>query len=217
MTFSGFIGSPLILTTLVKISMVGSACSYRRCLLSLLGFPGMNFTSRSRYAIKILMDLAHHEGLPHVGRQGIADRHGIPTNYLDQIMLRLKRNRLVKSVRGRCGGYRLGKPSESITLWDIFTAVEDSIYPVKCLEKAESCDSHATCVSHDVWSEVFEAFKKPLVSLTLEQVARRWPEKDPGVLRGILECEGGKGQKRKDKVTNDGLSKARGLQSVVGT
>lgn len=140
----------------------------------------MNFTSKSRYALKILMDLAHHSDLPHVHRLDIAERHGIPSNYLDQIMLRLKKGGLVESVRGRGGGYHLGRGLAAISVWDIFSAVEDSVYPVKCLGKPEipgnqACGLESTCVSHGVWTDIFEAFKEPLMRLTLDTLVQRWP------------------------------------------
>ena len=127
----------------------------------------MNITSKSRYALKIMMDLAHYSPLPSplpgplpsllpttlengsatgktpgsaiIRRNDIARRQGIPTEYLDQIMMRLRGANLVDSVRGRAGGYRLGRNAESITLWDVFASVEDSIFPVECVAHGDRC------------------------------------------------------------------------------
>lgn len=73
------------------------------------------------------MDLAHYSHLPLVRRGEIAGRQGIPTDYLDQIMIRLRAGKLVESTRGRSGGYRLARPAKDITMWDLFSSVEESM------------------------------------------------------------------------------------------
>ena len=153
----------------------------------------MNLTSKSRYAIKILMDLAMHAEEPQVQRHDIATRQGIPTNYLDQIMLRLRKSKLVESVRGRSGGYRLSKATGNISVWDIFSSVEESILPVKCIQGAVGCDFEENCTSKEAWEDIYEAFKKPLTELTLEQIMRKSVRTNLGATnQGLCECKPGK-------------------------
>ena len=100
----------------------------------------MNFTSRSRYALKIMMDLAFHAQFPHVHRRDIAKRQGIPQEYMDQILMRLRAGGMVESVRGRGGGYRLAKPATAVSLWELFMAAEGSLGPVQCLDGKCKCE-----------------------------------------------------------------------------
>lgn len=152
----------------------------------------MNLTSKSRYALKIMMDLTHHRSLPHVKRVDIAKRQGIPPDYLDQIMVRLRSGRLVESIRGRGGGYKLARSPESINLWDVFGAVEDSIYPVECIGDSHSCGFEAACVAKSAWEEIFSAIKTPLQKMTLIDIATKWnDEQRMCPIGGIRECRAG--------------------------
>jgi len=162
----------------------------------------VNLTSRSRYALKIMMDLARYgANQPLVRRSEIAARQGIPTDYLDQIMVKLRAGNLVESIRGRSGGYRLARPADSITMWDLFSSVEESMIPVECISSGQACDFESSCSSKDAWSVIFSAVKASLGGIKLETLASQWaiefPEMvdamlDPG--RGALpvqECRGG--------------------------
>lgn len=156
----------------------------------------MNLTSKSRYALKIMMDLAHYSAPPSadaagvVRRSDIARRQGIPTEYLDQIMIRLRAASLVESIRGRAGGYRLGRTPAQINLWDVFSAVEDSIYPVECVA-TESCDFAPSCITHDAWSSIFASMREPLVKTTLAEATNKWADEHRMCpAGGIRECRG---------------------------
>ncbi|MEY4631458.1 MAG: Fe-S cluster assembly transcriptional regulator IscR [Pseudomonadota bacterium] len=156
----------------------------------------MNLTSKSRYALKIMMDLAHYSAPPSdqaaaiVRRSDIARRQGIPTEYLDQIMIRLRSANLVESVRGRSGGYRLGRAADRITLWDVFAAVEDGIYPVECVA-TENCGFAPSCITHDAWSSIFAAMREPLVKTTLAEATDKWADEHRMCpAGGIRECRG---------------------------
>lgn len=168
----------------------------------------MNITSKSRYALKIMMDLAHYSPIsptPEDGseavkaplsaiirRNDIARRQGIPTEYLDQIMMRLRGAHLVDSVRGRAGGYRLGRHAESITLWDVFASVEDSIFPVECVAHGDRCGFENSCITRGPWTEIFESMRAPLVNMTLADATSRWADEHRMCpAGGIRECRGG--------------------------
>ena len=172
----------------------------------------MNLTSKSRYALKIMMDLAHfgvNQAL--VRRSEIAARQGIPTDYLDQIMIKLRAGQLVESTRGRTGGYKLARSPEKITMWDLFTAVEDSMIPVECLASGEACDFETSCSSRESWKTIFVALKASLGKITLAQLCSDWERERldqgavmpaPAASGGVRECRGG----GRVGVMNTGLS-----------
>ena len=130
----------------------------------------MNFTSKSRYALKIVMDLAHHQHLPHVPRQEIAKRQGIPTDYLDQIMIRLRKGGLVESVRGRGGGYRLKRGADDIAVWDVFRVAEGNLDPVQCLSEPLACDFDTACISKSAWELIAAKMRAPLEGMYLSEL-----------------------------------------------
>jgi len=135
----------------------------------------VNLTSKSRYALKIMMDLAHYGANQALVRRGdIAARQGVPTDYLDQIMIKLRAGHLVESTRGRNGGYRLARSPEVITMWDLFSSVEDSMIPVECLASGEACDFETSCSSREAWKMIFSALKSSLSKITLAQLRADW-------------------------------------------
>ena len=153
----------------------------------------MNLTSKSRYALKIMMDLAHHSHQPLVRRAEIAGRQGIPTDYLDQIMIRLRAGKLVESIRGRSGGYRLARPADQITMWDLFSTVEESMIPVECISSGHACDFEKSCVSKDAWTEIFGAIKSSMSTIKLSGLTDRWAQEHVVCPEGTArECRSGR-------------------------
>ena len=161
----------------------------------------MNITSKSRYAVKIMMDLAVKapvggDALTH--RSDVAKRQGIPLEYMDQIMGRLRDAGLIASTRGRSGGYKMGRPAESVSMHEIFTAVEDSYQPVQCLDghktAAQTCSAAHICSSKDVWSDISMAISRSLSGIILaDVVARHLPVRQDGdglsaLAMGLQEC-----------------------------
>lgn len=140
----------------------------------------MNVTAKSRYGLKIMMDLADKKDQGLQQRQSIAERQAIPLDYMDQIVARLKLADLVESIRGRSGGVKLKKNPIHISLWDILVAVEDSLYPVKCLEH-ETCSLENNCISIDAWDEVFSSIKVELSAKSLHDIVLKWQMKQPKV------------------------------------
>ncbi len=161
----------------------------------------MNLTSRSRYALKIMMDLARYgASQPLVRRSEIASRQGIPTDYLDQIMVKLRSGHLVESIRGRSGGYRLARPADQISMWDLFSSVEESMIPVECISSGRACDFEASCSSRDAWYSIYGALKASLSGIKLGTLASHWVGEVPlpsGLLldeassEPVQECRGG--------------------------
>ncbi len=172
----------------------------------------MNVTSKSRYALKIMMDLSHFSHQPLVRRSEIAQRQGIPTDYLDQIMIRLRAGNLVASTRGRSGGYRLARPASQITMWDLFSAVEESIVPVDCISRgSDICDFEQSCLSKNAWVEIFGSIRHSLNGITLASLTDRWAAEHAACpAGGIQECRGGG---RGDRLPDD-LNVALAKKSV---
>lgn len=134
----------------------------------------MNITSKSRYALKIMMDLAQADdgGLTH--RADVAGRQGIPLDYMDQILGRLRDAGLIVSTRGRSGGYRLGSPAEQISVLAIFVAVEDSFEPVTCLEEGGGhCQVASICGAKDAWGEISHAIHRSLSGILLSDLVAK--------------------------------------------
>lgn len=146
----------------------------------------MNITSKSRYALKIMMDLAQH-GEDVVHRSDIAARQGIPLDYMDQILSRLREAGLISSMRGRGGGYRLARSSDEISMHEIFTAVEDSFEPVQCLDGGRGCLAEHFCGSKGAWGIISGAIRQSLSGIILSEIAGR-PAPTPDKSSNLQEC-----------------------------
>lgn len=152
----------------------------------------MNLTSRSRYALKIMLDLALNEQEDLVRRQDIVRREGIPAKYLDQILVRLRRHGLVDSIRGRTGGYRIARDPQMISIWDIFLAVEDGIYPVLCVDEHDDCTFTTSCVAREPWQHIFMSLKSQLANMSLKDLEKNVKKEMMCPMGGVRECRPGR-------------------------
>lgn len=140
----------------------------------------MNFTAKSRYALKIMLDLAHFESCGPQKRHEVASRQSVPLDFMDQILIKLREHKLIHSTRGRSGGLALARPAESINLWEMFTAVEDNIYPVRCITSSV-CELEATCISIEAWTDVVDLFRDNLTQRSLKATLEKWKKRQPRV------------------------------------
>ena len=140
----------------------------------------MKLTSKGRYAVMALVDLARFNDLNPVSLRDISLRQGISLDYLEQIFFKLRKNEIVQSVRGTQGGYVLNKKAKEIKLTNIFDAVDEKVKTVQCKkESKKSCNGRSTkCLTHNLWDELenhindfFE--KKSLEDLVKENIERR--------------------------------------------
>ncbi len=140
----------------------------------------MKLTSKGRYAVMALVDLARFNDLNPVSLRDISLRQGISLDYLEQIFLKLRKNEIVQSVRGTQGGYVLNKKAKEIKLTNIFDAVDEKVKTVKFKkESKKSCNCRSTkCLNHNLWDELenhindfFE--KKSLEDLVKENIESR--------------------------------------------
>ena len=116
----------------------------------------MKLTSKGRYAVMALVDLARFDNINPVSLRDISLRQGISLDYLEQIFFKLKKNEIVKSIRGTQGGYVLNKNPDDIKLTNIFHAVDEKVKTVQCKkESKKGCNGKATkCITHNLWDEL---------------------------------------------------------------
>ena len=116
----------------------------------------MKLTSKGRYAVMALVDLARFNNINPVSLRDISLRQGISLDYLEQIFSKLRKKEIVQSIRGTQGGYILNKKAKEIKLTNIFDAVDEKIKTVQCKkESKKGCNGKATkCVTHNLWDEL---------------------------------------------------------------
>ena len=116
----------------------------------------MKLTSKGRYAVMALVDLARFDNINPVSLRDISLRQGISLDYLEQIFSKLKKNEIVKSIRGTQGGYVLNKNPNDIKLTNIFNAVDEKVKTVQCKKESKrGCNGKATkCITHNLWDEL---------------------------------------------------------------
>jgi len=140
----------------------------------------MRLTSKGRYAVMALVDLARFYNINPVSLRDISLRQGISLDYLEQIFSKLRKKEIVQSVRGTQGGYVLNKDAKEIKLTNIFDAVDERVKTVQCKKDSKKgCNGKATkCLTHNLWDELeshinnfFE--KKSLEDLVKDNIERR--------------------------------------------
>jgi Rrf2 family protein len=130
----------------------------------------MKLSTRTRYGIRAVMELAENYGKGPLQLKVIARDQGISVKYLEQLMASLKSAGIVSSVRGSKGGYVLAKSPEQIRLSDCFTCLEGPIVTVECVENNSYCPRTTDCITRDVWAEVQKAVMAVLKSITLQSL-----------------------------------------------
>ena len=134
----------------------------------------MKISTRGRYALRMMVDLAASGSDEFVTIKSIAARQEISEKYLEQIITVLSRAGFVKSARGAQGGYKLARPAEEYTVGMILRAIEGSLVPVKCMEDdPNECPRADQCVTLDVWKRVDEAVSGVVDSITLDELAKK--------------------------------------------
>lgn len=136
----------------------------------------MRLTSKGRYAVMAMADLALHGGGERaVPLQEVARRQEISLSYLEQLFARMRRAGLVSGVRGPGGGYRLSRPMSETSIAEIIAAVNEPIKATRCVEaSSKSCmGKQGRCIAHGLWSEMGLRIQAFLESVSLEDVVRQ--------------------------------------------
>ena len=134
----------------------------------------MKLTSKGRYAVMALVDLARFNNINPVSLRDISLRQGISLDYLEQIFSKLRKKELVQSVRGTQGGYILNRKAKDIKLTNIFDAVDEKVKTVQCKkESKKGCNGKATkCVTHNLWDELETHINSFFEKKSLEDLLR---------------------------------------------
>ena len=131
----------------------------------------MRLSTKGRYAVMAMADLASRGSEQAVTLSDIAHRQDISLPYLEQLFARLRRRGLVKSVRGPGGGYRLAQPAAKTPVADIVTAVDEPLEAVRCSTLPGGCmPGGGRCVTHDLWDDLGRHIHDYLASVTLDDV-----------------------------------------------
>ncbi|MCR4802628.1 MAG: Rrf2 family transcriptional regulator [Lachnospiraceae bacterium] len=139
----------------------------------------MMISTKGRYALRLMMDVAIHEEEHPVRIKEIAERQGISDKYLEQIVSILNKAGLVRSIRGPQGGYRLTRETADYKVGDILRLTEGSLAPVSCLEfDRNDCERQGDCVTLELWMKLNEAIKGVVDTYTLEDLVNWQLKKD---------------------------------------
>ncbi len=133
----------------------------------------MRLSTRTRYGIRAMLELAENVGRGPLQLRIIARRQDISVKYLDQLMTILKSAGFVRSIRGSKGGYVLARAPEQIKLNDVFNCLEGPVVTVECTENENYCARAADCVARQVWTQVQEAVMAVLQSITFQDLVDR--------------------------------------------
>lgn len=146
----------------------------------------MRLTTKGRFAVTAMIDLASRQGGGPVTLAGIAERQHISLSYLEQLFGKLRRHKLVSSVRGPGGGYRLARAITDITVADIIIAVDEPLDATQCGGK-ENCHDDHVCSTHHLWSNLNQRIYAYLDSVTLDALVSHQvrPDPDMTVLKSI--------------------------------
>ncbi|MGO2355836.1 MAG: Fe-S cluster assembly transcriptional regulator IscR [Marinomonas foliarum] len=132
----------------------------------------MRLTTKGRYAVTAMLDLALHSDKGPVSLSDISSRQGISLSYLEQLFSKLRKRSLVNSVRGPGGGYRLSRSNNDIFVAQIVDAVNESVDATGCKGRSD-CQSGNTCLTHHLWCDLSDQIHDFLNQISLDQLVRR--------------------------------------------
>lgn len=132
----------------------------------------MKLTTKGRYAVTAMLDLAMHCGGGPVKLAEISQRQGISLSYLEQLFTRLRKEGLVASTRGPGGGYSLGRPSDRIAVSDVIMAVDESVDTTRC-GGLSNCHNDQRCLTHELWTDLSHQIRDFLSDITLGHLMAR--------------------------------------------
>lgn len=129
----------------------------------------MRLTSKGRYAVTAMLDVALHANKGPVPLADISERQEISLSYLEQLFSRLRRHKLVDSVRGPGGGYRLGRNAAEIAIGEVIRAVDESVDATRCQGKS-NCQQGQRCLTHNLWTDLSNRISSFLDDITLGEL-----------------------------------------------
>ena len=132
----------------------------------------MRLSTKGRYAVTAMMDIALHQTVGPVPLADISECQGISLSYLEQLFARLRKCGLVEGVRGPGGGYRLAKPADQISVADIIQSVDEKLDMTKCAGRG-NCSQGEKCLTHELWFELSCNLYRFLSGIKLDQYVNR--------------------------------------------
>ena len=131
----------------------------------------VNITSKGRYALQVMIDLAQHPDEGFVSLKTVAERQEISMKYLEMIVSGLKKAELLESTRGKEGGYRLSRSPADYSVGEILRCLEDNLAPVSCIRDGEiQCEKASACVTLPMWRELDELTNAYLDGVSLQDL-----------------------------------------------
>jgi len=140
----------------------------------------MRLTTKGRFAVTAMLDLALHGGRGPVTLAGISQRQSISLSYLEQLFGKLRRHTLVESIRGPGGGYTLARDLATVSVADIITAVDEPIDATQCGGR-ENCHDEQRCMTHDLWAKLNDKMYEYLHSVKLADLVAQQAERKEAV------------------------------------
>ncbi len=132
----------------------------------------MRLTTKGRYAVTAMLDLALHHGKGPISLADISERQGISLSYLEQLFAKLRRQGLVKSVRGPGGGYQLQREGRLISVAEVVDAVNETVDATGCNQKG-TCQSGEICLTHHLWMDLSNQIHGFLRGISLQDLVKR--------------------------------------------
>lgn len=138
----------------------------------------MKISTKGRYGLESLLDLAIHSTEGHVNIKSIAERCGKSEAYIMQIFLMLRKAGIVESIRGAQGGYRLAKEPAEITVGDVLNVLEGPLAPVACIiqNTKQPCDRYENCATRAVWEKIMASLNNVVNSITIADLLKSYRE-----------------------------------------
>ena len=132
----------------------------------------MLISTKGRYALRVMVDLAEHAADGFIPLKVIAERQDISEKYLESILAVLSKAGLLDAVRGKGGGYRLSKPAKEYTAFEVLSLTEGTLAPVTCLERGQQCENAVNCRTLPLWQGLDQVIAAYLCSYTLADLTR---------------------------------------------
>ena len=134
----------------------------------------MIVSTRGRYALRVLTDMAEHSGYERIPLKEVAERQEISQKYIEAIMTLLSKNGFVDAAHGKGGGYKLNRKPSEYKVGDILRLTEGTLAPVTCLQKdAEECKKKDSCRTVEMWTKLDQLIENYLDSVTLEDLIKK--------------------------------------------
>ena len=136
----------------------------------------MKVSTKCRYGIRAVLEIAKNHNNTPTKRNMIAAQQAIPNSYLENILIALKHNNIVMSIRGASGGFMLKRKPDQITLLEVFEALQGSLALLDCLEDPSICDRSENCVVRPIWVNMQEAQRQVLRETTIQDLLEKGEE-----------------------------------------